>query len=132
MGNGKSYYVNENPSNYESSCFKFEEGNIPDDLGFYEINKDEYDWTDYATLKGHYVIDDENLFECEGSGAWYYKKAGIFEIILFGKIKCSDAQLVKVLSDDYKHRLIKTLSQISDDSTCQLYKNEVNKYERKK
>lgn len=131
LGNGKIYYIDENCSEYNHMDYKFVEGNIPSDLDFYEINKDD-DWTDYACLKGHNIIDDNELFDFEGSGIYYYKKAGIFEIVLFGKIKCTDAQLVKVLSDDYKYRLIKTLSQISDDSTCEFYKKEVNNYERKK
>lgn len=131
LGNGKCYVVDEDFSSYDSEKFKFASDNIPTDLDFYEINKDDYDWTDYACLKGHYVIDDENLFEHESTGIYYYKKAGIFEVVLFGQIKCTDAQLIKILADDYKHRLINALEKISDDSIYEQYIKEVKNYEMK-
>lgn len=131
LGNGKCYYIDEGYSNYDIDEYKFIEGNIPNDLDFYELNKKDDDWTDYACLKGHYIIDDK-LFDFESSGTWYYKKAGIFEVVLFGKIKCTDTQLVKVLSDDYKHRLVKVLDKVSDDAICEEYKKQVDRYENKK
>ena len=133
LGNGKCYYLDDmDISKYDSKDYKFTENNTPNDLDFYEINKDDYDWTDYATLKGHYIIDDNNLFDFYSSGAYYYKNANVFAIVLWGKIKCSDAQLVKVLTDDYRHRLLKALDKISDDSICEVYKKEIDKYEEKK
>ena len=71
---------------------------------------------------------DDAIFDFEGGSTYYYKKAGVIVATYCGEIKCTDAQLVKVLTDDYKHRLIKTLSKVSDDSICEYYENEVAKY----
>ena len=128
LGNGKSFVLNENFSKYDSSLYKFTKDDMPQDLDFYGVDKREGDWTDYALLKGHYIIDDVNLFDFEGSGIYYYKKAGIFVVVLYGKIKCNDAQLVKVLSDDYKHRLINALQEITDKSVCNKTIEELEKY----
>ena len=128
LGNGKSFMLNENFSKYDSSLYKFTKNDIPQDLDYYGVDKNEGDWTDYACLKGHYIIDDVNLFDFEGSGIYYYKKAGIFVVVLYGKIKCNDAQLVKVLSDDYKHRLIYALQEITDESVCNKSIEEIEKY----
>lgn len=132
LGNGKTYTLrgDDRYSDYDKEQFKFKEGEIPQDLDFYGLTKDD-DWLSYATLKGHYIIDD-NLFDFFGSGAWYYKNAGVFEVVLFGKIKCTDAQLIKILSDDYKHRLIQLLSEISDESIFEELKKEVLDYEIKR
>ena len=132
LGNGKSFVLNENFSKYDSSLYKFTKDDMPQDLDFYGVDKREGDWTDYALLKGHYIIDDVNLFDFEGSGIYYYKKAGIFVIVLYGKIKCNDAQLVKVLSDDYKHRLINALQEITDESICIENFKEIKNYLKKK
>ena len=128
LGNGKSFMLNENFSKYDSSLYKFTKDDMPQDLDYYGVDKNEGDWTDYACLKGHYIIDDVNLFEFEGSGIYYYKNAGIFVVVLYGKIKCNDAQLVKVLSDDYKHRLINALQEITDESICNKSIEEIEKY----
>lgn len=129
LGNGKCYHINEMPTECDRKGFVFEDDNIPKDLSDYDLNKDEYDWTDYACLRGHYIIDD-NLFDIYTSGGSFYKNAGVFEIELCGDIKCTDAQLVKVLVDDYKHRLVKKLSAISDQSTYEMYKKEMKSYEK--
>lgn len=128
LGNGKCYYIDNEYSHYNSEDYKFFEGNIPNDLDYYEINKDEYDWTDYAAVKGHYVLDDINLFDHFCTGVYYHQKAGVFTIVLDGEIKCTDAQLVKVLTDDYKHRLLRVLSKISDDTTCERCDKEIENY----
>lgn len=132
LGNGKTYLIDEKYSDYDINDYKFTENNIPNDLKDYDLNKIDNDWTDYATLKGHYIIDDVNLFEHETTGIYYYKNAGIFTIVLFGKIKCSDAQLIKVLTDDYKHRLINSLEKHSDESIYNQLKKEIQNYENKK
>lgn len=132
LGNGKSFVLNENFSKYDSSLYKFTKDDMPQDLDYYGIDKDDGDWTDYACLKGHYIIDDVNLFEFEASGIYYYKNAGIFVVVLYGKIKCNDAQLVKVLSDDYKHRLINALQEITDESICSENFKEIKNYLKKK
>ena len=128
LGNGKSFVLNENFSEYDKNLYKFTKDDIPQDLDFYGINRDEFDWTDYACLKGHYIIDDVNLFDFYGSGIYYYKKAGIFVVVLWGKIKCTDAQLVKVLSDDYKHRIIISLEKASDHSILMQQLKEIKNY----
>ncbi len=128
LGNGKSFVLNENFSKYDSSFYKFTKDDMPQDLDYYGVDKNEGDWTDYACLKGHYIIDDANLFEFEGSGIYYYKNAGIFVVVLWGKIKCTDAQLVKVLSDDYKHRLILAMQEITDKSVCEKNIEELKRY----
>ena len=132
LGNGKSFVLNENFSDYDRNLYKFTKDDMPQDLDYYGIDKDDGDWTDYACLKGHYIIDDVNLFEFEGSGIYYYKNAGIFVVVLYGKIKCNDAQLVKVLSDDYKHRLINALQEITDESICSENFKEIKNYLKKK
>lgn len=128
LGNGKCYYVNESPSEYSKQDVAFEDGNVPKDLEDYGLNKDEYDWTAYACLKGYDVIDDK-LFDIEMSGAYFYKNAGIFEIELCGEIRCTDRQLVKVLGDDYKLRLVQNLSNKSDNSTYEMLKKQMKDYE---
>lgn len=128
LGNGKSYVLNENPSSYDKDAYKFTKDNIPDDLELYGVSKDKGDWVEYACLKGHNVIDGEHLFDFEGSGIYYYKNAGIFVVVLYGTIKCIDMQLVKVLADDYKHRLIKALEDISNRAVLIQYASEIDKY----
>lgn len=128
LGNGKTFVIDENCSNYDPEEYRFKEGNIPDDLEYYGLNKDEFDWTDYAYCKRDFSIDEENLLDCSGGGVYFYKKAGIFEVVLYGTIKCTDAQLVKVLADDYKHRLLNTLEKISDRTICNQQLEEVEKY----
>lgn len=128
LGNGKTYIVDEDFSNYDDKGYKFTEDNLPSDLEDYGLNKDEYDWVDYAYTKRDFAMDEENLLDCSGGGVWFYKRAGIFEVVLFGQIKCTDAQLIKVLTDDYKHRLIKALEKASDDAILEQQINEVEKY----
>lgn len=133
LGNGKTYILSGNDISfdYDVQQFKFKKEEIPEDLEFYGLTKDD-DWTNYAILKGHYILDDVNLFDFVSSGICYHEKSKVFEVVLTGKIKVTDAQLVKILSDDYKHRLIQCLSIISDDSICGQLKNEIINYEIKK
>lgn len=128
LGNGKCYYINESPSEYDKQDVAFEAGNVPKDLSDYGLNKDEDDWTNYACLKAYDVID-EKLFDVEMSGGHFYKNAGIYEIELDGEIRCTDRQLVKVLGDDYKLRLVQNLSNKSNNSTYQMLKKQVENYE---
>lgn len=132
LGNGKSFVLNERISHYDSDLYKFTKDDTPQDLDFYGVDKNEDNWIDYACLKGYYIIDDINLFDFFGSGIYYYKNAGIFVVVLFGNLKCTDAQLVKVLSDDYKHRLIIALQEITDESVCSKTIEELEKYIKKK
>lgn len=133
LGNGKCYYLDEDDMfDWNSDDYKFVEGDVPEDLDYYGINKDEFDWTDYASLKGIGVIDDEELFDFESCGIHFFKKAGILAVVSYGKIKCSDAQLVKILTDDYKHRLLKTMEKVSDDFVCEKNFDEIKKYLNKK
>lgn len=127
LGNGKTYIVDENNSKFDYEEYKFAEDNLPSDLENFELNKDD-DWIDYACLKGHYVIDNEFLFDLHGSGIYFYKNAGIFEIVLFGQVKCTDAQLIKVLTDDYKHRLIRELEKESDGAIFEQQIEESKRY----
>ena len=108
----------------------FEKNNIPEDLEEYDLNTKDFGFLDYATIKGHYVFD-KKLFEMYTSGCVYYKEANVFEINLTGNFPLSftDEQLVKVLTDDYKHRLIRTLSQISDERKYYQYVMEIENYE---
>lgn len=131
LGNGNCYHIDEWPLD---ACPKrlvsFEDGQVPSDLNEMGLNVEEYDWTDYACFKGQDVIDDK-LFDIICMGTRYYKQAGIIEIELSGEIRCSDAQLVKVLADDYKQNLITRLSVISDDSTNEYLQKEMSKYKAK-
>lgn len=127
LGNGKTYIIDENCSMYNSEDYKFTEGNLPSDLDYYGLNKDD-DWLTYAYCKRDVAIDEENFFDCFGGGNYYYKKAGIFEIVLYGQIKCTDAQLIKVLTDDYKYRLIKELEKASDGAIFEQQIEEAKRY----
>lgn len=128
LNNGKQYVLKGEVETNKK--LPFEENNIPEDLQEYDLNTKDFDFLDYATLKGHYVFD-EKLFEMSTSGCVYYKEANVFEINLTGKFPHSftDEQLVKVLTDDYKHRLIRTLSKISDERKYYQYVMEIENYE---
>ena len=128
LNNGKQYVLKGEVETNKK--LPFEENNIPEDLQEYDLNTKDFDFLDYATLKGHYVFD-EKLFEMSTSGCVYYKEANVFEINLTGKFPHSftDEQLVKVLTDDYKHRLIRILSKISDERKYYQYVMEIENYE---
>lgn len=131
LGNGNCYHINEWPlDGCPKRLIAFEDGKVPSDLNEMGLNVDEYDWTDYACFKGQDVVDDK-LFDIICMGTRYYKKAGIIEIELSGEIKCSDAQLVKVLADDYKQNLISRLSAISDESANDYLEKEMLRYRSK-
>lgn len=128
LGNGNCYHIEEWPlDECPKRLISFEDEKVPEDLGRMELNAEEYDWTDYACLKGQDVIDNK-LFDIIFMGTKYYKKAGIIEIELSGEIMCSDAQLIKVLADDYKQQLITKLSEISDESTYEVLEKELLNY----
>ena len=127
LGNGKTYILDEDYSKYNCEDYKFTEDNLPSDLDYYGLNKND-DWLTYAYCKRDVAIDEENLFDCFGGGTYYYKETGIFEIVLFGQIKCTDAQLIKVLTDDYKHRLLKELEKESDGAIFEQQIEEARRY----
>ena len=130
LHNGKNYILNGNKISTEDKGLKFDKDNVPNDLEKYGLNSNDYDYTDYATLKAHNMFD-EKLFELESSSCVYYKDINVFGIYLFGEmpINISDEQLVKVLADDYKHRLIRALSKVSDENMYNKYVLEIQDYD---
>ena len=124
LGNGKTFILDKT-TDFCDNDFKFDKNNLPNDLDIIGLKTDD-NWATYTFCKS--LAIDDAIFDFEGGSTYYYKKAGVIVATYCGEIKCTDAQLVKVLTDDYKHRLIKTLSKVSDDSICEYYENEVAKY----
>lgn len=131
LGSGKTYIISGECTKYNHQDYKFTEDNTPHDLDDYGLNKKDYDWLDYAYTRRDCITDDSNIFDEFGGDIRFYKNVGIFEIIIFGKIKCTDAQLIKILTDDYKHRLIRALENLSDNSIYEKYIKESENYLKK-
>lgn len=99
---------------------------IPEDLGK-ELIVDPplTNWCDYVSIKGSF---DTSYFSNSGGFGFLYKDAGIIAFFEDGTVEINDNQLVKILTDDYNHRLIRTLSEASDEEAFLDYKKQIDDY----
>ena len=128
LGNGKAFYIDWNSPD-SNERIGFSENDYPKDLKKFNLTMND-DWRTYTFVNS--IPPDDQIFDYEFGYDYYFKKSGIIVATVSGKIKCSDAQLVKILTDDYKHRLVKTLSYISENSICEEYKKQIERYENQK
>lgn len=125
LGNGKTYnlYNSKIQENFDTEYLIMDKNNLPSDFYHYSIYYDDEDifyLDEYVFAKGrdlcYCAINEKPIWTFDDEYRAYYEDNNVYACFAYVDLFINEKQLLKVLTDDYKHRKIDDLKEMSDSA----------------